>query len=35
MSPNVGCVFGIRIDKRPSVYEYYWAHFAAEIHLNV
>jgi hypothetical protein len=25
---------GIRTDKRPRVYECYWAHFAAEIHLD-
>ena len=24
----------ISIGKRPRVYEYYWAHFAAEIHLS-
>jgi len=31
---EVGCVFWIRTDERPRVYERYWAHFAAEIHLS-
>ena len=31
---EIGCGFGIRTDKRRRVYECYWAHFAAEIHLS-
>jgi hypothetical protein len=33
-SPVLGDLARIRNKKRPRVYECYWAHFAAEIHLS-